>query len=853
MRRARFLAVALLFAALGLAGRAAAAEIPPSGTLDLRILSDLRLSGDLRGARLGTAVAPAGDVNGDGIDDLVVGAPRYDAGQQTNTGAAWVIFGAGKSHPESGNVAAAHGFRIDGAAPFDTAGAAVAGIGDVDGDGLDDVLVGAPLADAGAAKDAGAAYVVRGRARTEPVDLAAPQSAALVVLGSGRNDRLGSSVAGLPDANGDGRADLVVGAPRADRPRAGDDGDQAYVSEPPVPNNAGAAYVLFTPGAPATIDTAALGAQGYRIEGARGRAGTSVATLPDWNGDGIAEIAVGAPLYRRSTKLGGRAYVVWGSATAAPVDLARLGQRGIVLDGGGRQRAGGVVASVGDLGGDARGDLAVGADHAGRRARSQAGRVLILYARSEPGSLELDELGDSGLTIDGEGAGDHAGVAIAPAGDVNADGRDDVLIGAHGADPLDRTDAGAAYVLYGGSGLRSLELAFVGSRGFRIAGDQAGERLGRAVALAGDPSGDGRTDLALGSPRTARQAGAVTLVHGPRPPVVDPIEELPPDPGATEEVAEDGCRAVTKLGVIVDDSGSMAEFDPGRLRVAALELLLDKDRNAGERLGAVEFGDIAEQLFPPVLLGSETFERDRRMLGRLIDERVQADAGSTNYNAAFAGAQAIDPDAEAVVFITDGGHNVGRFRALHRNGPPTFVIGVGIGREGREGGRLQHIAEETDGAYFPDVDAAELQPVLNRIDAGLNCDTDIATATDRVEDHEAPEPVDEPLGDGTHSADVVISWDDPLDDIELRALTVIAGGKRVVRFGADSLRRATEPDRVPQRNGVRVDGTAGQTYLALRLNGIQRGRIQLRFAGADLHGDARERVTTQITESRRRR
>ena len=355
-----------------------------------------------------------------------------------------------------------------------------------------------------------------GRAATDPVNLAVPGSAALVVLGAGEGDRLGNSVAGLPDANGDGRIDLLIGAPRADRPDSGGEGDQAYSSEPPLPKNAGAAYVLFAPGAPATIDTAALGAQGYRIEGARGRAGTSVATLPDWNGDGIAEVAVGAPLYRRSTKLGGRAYVVWGSATAAPVDLARLGTRGIVLDGGGRQRAGSVVASVGDLGGDARGDLAVGADYAGRRARGQAaGRVLIVYARSEPGSLELDELGDTGLRIDGEGAGDHAGVAIAPAGDVDGDGRDDVLIGAHGADPLDRPDAGAAYVLYGGSGLQSLDLAFVGTRGFRIAGAEPGERLGRAVALAGDPSGDGRTDLALGSPRSAQQAGAVSLV--PRP------------------------------------------------------------------------------------------------------------------------------------------------------------------------------------------------------------------------------------------------------------------------------------------------------------------------------------------------
>ena len=296
----------------------------------------------------------------------------------------------------------------------------------------------------------------------------------------------------------------------------------------------------------------------------------------------------------------------------------------------------------------------------------------------------------------------------------------------------------------------------------------------------------------------------------------------------------------------------MEEFDPGRLRVAALELLLDKERNAGERLGAVEFGDVAEQLFPPVLLGSETFERDRRMLGRLIDERVQADAGSTNYNAAFAGAQTIDPDAEAVVFITDGGHNVGRFRALHRNGPPTFVIGVGIGREGRDGGRLQHIADETDGAHFPtSTRRAAAGPQPHR--RGLNCDTDIATADRSRRGPRAAEPVDEPLGDGTHSADVVVSWDDPLDDIELRALTVTARreARRPLRRRQPAAR--TEPDRVPQRNGVRVDGTAARTYLSLRLNGVGRGRIHLRFAGADLHGDARERVITQITESRRRR
>src|SRR5215213_2171764 len=153
--RAGILALALLAAAPA----ARAAEIPPSGTLDLAGFADVRRTGAADGDRLGTAVAPAGDVNGDGLDDLVVGAPRHDGDGRRNAGAAWVLFGTGKGDPEPGPVGSAPGFRIDGAAAFDTAGAAVAGIGDVNGDGLDDVLIGAPLADAGERKDAGAAYV----------------------------------------------------------------------------------------------------------------------------------------------------------------------------------------------------------------------------------------------------------------------------------------------------------------------------------------------------------------------------------------------------------------------------------------------------------------------------------------------------------------------------------------------------------------------------------------------------------------------------------------------------------------------------------------------------------------------
>ena len=204
--------------ALPAGGSAVAAPIPPTGTLDVATDADVRLTGDQADARVGGAVAPAGDVNGDGLADVIVGAPLHDAAQRRNSGAARVVFGtppAGAPATAAG-LAAVPGFLIEGAGAGDAAGTAVAAAGDVDGDGLGDVLVGAPGADGAGRGDAGVVYLVRGRTDGGTVDLAAGMRRC---PSRARRRATGSARAGAPARRERRRARrLRRGRAGADRP-----------------------------------------------------------------------------------------------------------------------------------------------------------------------------------------------------------------------------------------------------------------------------------------------------------------------------------------------------------------------------------------------------------------------------------------------------------------------------------------------------------------------------------------------------------------------------------------------------------------------------------------------------------
>ncbi len=389
--------------------------------------------------QFGLSVAGAGDVNGDGYDDVIVGALYNDAGG-TYAGRAYVYFGG----PGADAVA---DLTLAGAAGDDYFGHSVAGAGDVNGDGYGDVIVGAHGNDAGGT-NAGRAYVYFGGP-------GADASADLILTGAAAGDNFGYSVAGAGDVNGDGYGDVIVGALYND---AGE-------------SDAGRAYVYYGgPGADAVADLTLTGAA------ASDYLGTSVAGAGDVNGDGYGDVIVGASSDDAGGADAGRAYVYYGGPGAdAVADLTLTGAA--VGDYFGYS-----VAGAGDVNGDGYGDVIAGALY-NDAGGANAGRAYVYYGG--PGADAVADLTLTGAT------GDYLGHSVAGAGDVNGDGYGDVIVGAPFND-AGGGDAGRAYVHFGGPGADAVA-------DLTLTGAAASDYFGRSVAGAGDVNGDGYGDVIVGA------------------------------------------------------------------------------------------------------------------------------------------------------------------------------------------------------------------------------------------------------------------------------------------------------------------------------------------------------------------
>jgi hypothetical protein len=178
--------------------------------------------------------------------------------------------------------------------------------------------------------------------------------------------------------------------------------------------------------------------------------GTSTASAGDVNGDGIGDDR--QCQQRRQHRQADSAYVVFGAPGSANVDLAALGPYGFRIDGAAADdQTGTPVGGGGDVNGDGRADVIVGAFHADNNGRSNSGSAFVVYGRplSSTGPVDLSALGQAGFRIDGVASDDQAGASVAGRGDVNGDGRADVIVGAWKADARARTDSGSVYVVYG--------------------------------------------------------------------------------------------------------------------------------------------------------------------------------------------------------------------------------------------------------------------------------------------------------------------------------------------------------------------------------------------------------------------
>ncbi len=232
-------------------------------------------------------MSSAGDVNGDGFDDLIIGAFGGDPGGDSEAGESYVVFGKSSGFTavvDLSTLNGTDGFRLDGLDAGDNSGHSVSSAGDVNGDGFDDVIIGARRADGG---DQGESYVVFGKSSGFPtaVDLSTLNGTDGFRLdGIDAGDESGRSVSSAGDVNGDGFDDLIIGALYAD---------------PGGDSSAGESYVVFgkSSGFTAAIDLSTLnGTNGFRLDGidAGDQSGVSVSSAGDVNADGFDDVIIGA-------------------------------------------------------------------------------------------------------------------------------------------------------------------------------------------------------------------------------------------------------------------------------------------------------------------------------------------------------------------------------------------------------------------------------------------------------------------------------------------------------------------------------------------------------------------------------
>ncbi|MCK6530368.1 FG-GAP-like repeat-containing protein [Myxococcota bacterium] len=403
---------------------------------------------DQASARFGFSVSSAGDVNGDGYGDVVVGAPYYDGGESYE-GAAFLYLGS------SSGLSASASWTAESDQASALFGTSVSSAGDVNGDGYADVVVGALGYSNGEASE-GAAFVYLG----SPSGLSA--SASWTAEPDQASARFGSSVSSAGDVNGDGYADVVVGAYDYDNGET----------------NEGAAF-LYLGSSSGLSASASWTAESDQASASFGR---SVSSAGDVNGDGYGDVVVGARDYDNGETNEGAAFLYLGSPMGLSASASWTAESDQATGYFGYS-----VSSAGDVNGDGYADVVVGASAYSDGESFEGAAFLYL---GSPSGLSAS----ASWTAESDQANAYFGTSVSSAGDVNGDGYGDVVVGAYAHDQGETDEGGAFLYLGSSSGLSA-------SASWTAESDQESTSFGYSVSSAGDVNGDGYADVVVGAYR----------------------------------------------------------------------------------------------------------------------------------------------------------------------------------------------------------------------------------------------------------------------------------------------------------------------------------------------------------------
>jgi len=472
------------------------ADCQPVGIIDLSD-GDAKLLGEDEGHGIGGSGAWVGDVDGDGLPDVLIGAPTWSGEPGDSTGSAYLVYGAPRGHRSIAEADA----HIEGRYAGQNLSGLIAGAGDVNGDGYNDIVLGSKArsegsvqADGGA--DVGPAYVVfggglEGRRGVE-------EGAVILDNDATAGDFVGANAAGPVDFDGDGLAEVVLGVWR--------------VSEGGVQD--GAAYLFKGDG----LESGTLDEADWKLLGEDTSAAIqyAVGALGDYDFDGRDDLVVGAPRSDVVYENGGAVYLVRGGlppgeyALGEAADHTLFGEFSLA-------EVGRSVSGAGDVNGDGHPDLLVGSweqeTQDGGEIYEDAGAVYLVYGPLDQLEREVS-LDAADAKLLGYQTELWAGRPVGPAGDIDADGFDDFVLGGGLVNPAtnDITDS-RAFVVMGpvAEGTWWLDEA-PGIGIFRE--ERRGDWGGSYIAGLGDINGDGHDDLAIGASNEstrADEAGAVYL------------------------------------------------------------------------------------------------------------------------------------------------------------------------------------------------------------------------------------------------------------------------------------------------------------------------------------------------------